>query len=75
MKGNNMKTLRVGCIAAVLLIPAFKSGAVNLSSQMQGHRSGLKARVPGFRVLYISGATGGRQKLDLAKIWSLEFPD
>jgi hypothetical protein len=29
----------------ILLIPAFRSGAVSLPSQVEGHRSGLTARV------------------------------
>lgn len=29
----------------ILLIPAFKSGGANLPSQVEGHRSGLAARV------------------------------
>jgi hypothetical protein len=40
-----MKILRIGCIAMVLSIPAFRSGAANLPSQVEGHRSGLMARV------------------------------
>jgi hypothetical protein len=40
-----MKTLRIGCIAAVLLLPAFKSGGASLQAQVDGHRSGLAARV------------------------------
>ena len=40
-----MKTLRIGCMAIILLLPAFKSRAVNLPSQVGGHRSGLTARV------------------------------
>ena len=138
-----MKTLRVGCMAAFLLIPAFRSGGVSLPSQAEGHRSGLMARVvfvdgtsrtvrlegvgcsesmcsrvfirsksadgvplqtwidsvasikeatandalfvmkdgterrltlvPDFRVLYVSSRNGGVERLDLAKIRSLEF--
>jgi hypothetical protein len=40
-----MRILRVGCVAMVLLIPAFRSGAASLPSQVEGHRSGLTARV------------------------------
>ena len=40
-----MKTLRIGCVAMILLIPAFRTGAANLPSQVEGHRSGLTARV------------------------------
>jgi hypothetical protein len=40
-----MTTLRVGCMAAVLLIPAFRSGGANLPSQAEGHRSGMMATV------------------------------
>ncbi len=40
-----MKTLRIGCVTMVLLIPAFRSGAASLPSQVEGHRSGLTARV------------------------------
>jgi hypothetical protein len=132
-------------VALILLIPAFKSGAANLPSRVEGHRSGLTARVtsadgtsrtirleglgctesmcsrvfirtrsesgtplqtwldsvlsikdttengalfvmkdgterrlafvPDFRVLYVSNRIGGAQKLDLARIRSLEFLD
>lgn len=138
-----MKTLRIGCVAVVLLIPAFRIGGANLPSQAEGHRSGMMAQViladgssrtvrlegvgcsesmcsrvfirskggsgaplrtwidsiasikdttdndalfvmkdgterrlafvPDFRVLYVSSRTGGAEKLDLAKIRSLEF--
>jgi hypothetical protein len=40
-----MKTLRIGFVAAALLLPAFKSGGASLPSQVEGHRSGLTARV------------------------------
>jgi hypothetical protein len=40
-----MKTLRIGYLAAVLLIPAFKGGAAGLSAQVEGHRLGLMARM------------------------------
>jgi hypothetical protein len=40
-----MKTLRLACLTMVLLIPGFRSGAAGLPSQVEGHRSGLKARV------------------------------
>lgn len=40
-----MKIIRIGCIAAVLLLPAFKSGGASLPMQVQGHRSGIMARV------------------------------
>jgi|GEM_PF-3209915 len=46
MEGDtSMKILRIGCIAAVLLLPAFKSGGASLPMQVQGHRSGMIARV------------------------------
>lgn len=140
-----MKTLRIGCVTMILLIPAFRSGAANLPSQVEGHRSGLTARVTAadgtsrtiklegvgctesmcsrvfmrsqgesgtplrtwldsiasikdatandasfvmkdgterrmgfvadFRVLYVSTSKGRTEKLDLAKIQSLEFLD
>jgi hypothetical protein len=140
-----MKTLRIGCVAMVLLIPAFTSGGASLPSQVEGHRSGMMARVvsadgtsrtvrlegvgctesmcsrvlirskresgaplrtwfdsiasikdatasdalfvmkdgterrlafvTNFRVLYVSSRNGGTQKLDLAKIRSLEILD
>lgn len=40
-----MRTLRIGCIAMILLIPAFRSGGASLPSQAEGHRSGMMARV------------------------------
>jgi hypothetical protein len=40
-----MKILRISCIAAVLLLPAFKSGGASLPMHVQGHRSGMMARV------------------------------
>ena len=40
-----MKTLRIGWIAAVLVIPALKSGGADLPTQVEGHRSGMMARV------------------------------
>ena len=138
-----MKTLRIACVAGVLVIPAFTNGGASLPSQVEGHRSGMIAKVvsadgtsrtvrlegwgcsesmcsrvfirskgesgallrtwfdsiasikdatatdalfvmrdgteqrlafvPSFRVLYVSGRIGGTEKLDLAKIRSLEF--
>jgi len=144
MEGNKkMRALRIGCVAMILLIPALKSGGANLPSQVEGHRSGLTARVTSadgtsktirleglgctesmcsrvfirtkseswaplqtwldsvasikdttasdalfvmkdgterrltlvsdFRVLYVSNPNGRAEKLDLAKIRSLEF--
>ncbi|MBZ5673386.1 MAG: hypothetical protein LAP61_04000 [Acidobacteriia bacterium] len=40
-----MKILRIGCVAMLMSIPALRSGAANLPSQVEGHRSGLTARV------------------------------
>ena len=40
-----MKILRIGCVAMVLSIPAFTSGGASLPSQVEGHRSGMLARV------------------------------
>ena len=40
-----MKIFRIGCVAMVMSIPALRSGAANLPSQVEGHRSGLTARV------------------------------
>jgi hypothetical protein len=138
-----MKTLRIACLAVVLVIPAFTSGGASLPSQVEGHLSGMMAKVtladgssrtvrlegvgcsesmcsrvfissaseagvslrtwidsiasikdatdndalfvmrdgterrlvllPSFRVLYVSGRTGGTEKLDLTKIRALEF--
>ena len=138
-----MKTLRFGYLALVLLVPALKSGGAGLPFEMEGHRSGLSARVvsadgssrtikiegvgctesmcsrvfirntgksgaplrtwfdsiasikdatandalfvmrdgterrltfvPDFRVLYVSDPSGLTEKLDFAKIHSLEF--
>ena len=140
-----MRTLRIGCMATILLIPAFRSGGASLPSQVEGHRSGMMARVisadgtsrtvrlegvgctesmcsrvfitskgesaaplrtwfdsiasikdatandalfvmkdgterrlafvTDFRVLYVSGPHSRAEKLDLAKIRSLEFLD
>jgi len=140
-----VKILRIGCVAMVLLIPAFTSGGASLPSQVEGHGSGIMAKVVStdgtsrtvrlegvgctesmcsrvfirskgesgaplqtwldsiasikdttasdalfvmkdgterrltlvsdFRVLYVSSRDGGAQKLDLAKILSLEFLD
>lgn len=140
-----MKTLQIGCVAMVLLVPAFTSGGARLPSQVEGHRSGRTARVisadgtsrtlrlegvgcsesmcsrvfirsrneqgaplqtwldsiasikdtterdalfvmkdgteqrlafeADFRVLYVSSRNDGTQKLDLAKIRSIEFLD
>ena len=140
-----MRTLRIGCLAIILLIPAFRSGGASLPSQVEGHRSGIMANVisadgtsrtvrlngigctesmcsrvfirskgkggaptqtwldsiasikdatandalfvmrdgserrlsyvTDFRVLYVSNTTGRTEKLDLAKVRSLEFLD
>lgn len=40
-----MRVLRISCIAATLVIPAFRSGGASLPSQVDGHRSGMMARV------------------------------
>jgi|SRR6185369_1251323 hypothetical protein len=40
-----MKILRIGCVAMVLSIPAFTSGGNSLPSRVEGHRSGMMARV------------------------------
>ena len=40
-----MRILRIGCIAAALVIPAFRSGGASLPSQVDGHRSGVMAKV------------------------------
>jgi hypothetical protein len=40
-----MRILRIGCIAAALVIPAFRSGGAGLPSQVDGHRSGVMAKV------------------------------
>ena len=40
-----MKILRLGCVAMVLSIPAFKSGGASLPSQVEGHRSRMMAKV------------------------------
>ena len=40
-----MKIIRIGCMAAFLMIPAFKSGGASLPSPVAGHGSGLTARV------------------------------
>lgn len=40
-----MKILRIGCLAMVLWIPALRSGAASLPSQVGGHGSGLTAKV------------------------------
>jgi hypothetical protein len=46
MEGNKkMRILRIGCMAMVLLVPAFRSGGASLPSQVEGHRSGIAARV------------------------------
>jgi hypothetical protein len=144
-RNKKMRILRIGCVAMVLLVPAFRSGGASLPSQVEGHRSGLTATVtaadgtnrtvrlegvgctegmcsrvflrskgeggasrqtwldsiasikdttehdalvvmkdgserrlalvPDFRVLYVSSRNGGSEKLDLAKIQSLEFID
>jgi len=140
-----MKILRIGCVAMVLSIPAFTSGEASLPSKVEGHRSGMMARVvsvdgttrtvrlegwgctesmcsrvfirsksengvpqrtwfdsiasikdataadalfvmkdgmdlhqpfvPDYRVLYVSNRIGLTEKLDLAKIRSIEFLD
>ena len=140
-----MKILQIGCVAMVLSIPAFTSGGASLPSQVEGHRSGMTARVVAadgtirtvrlegwgcsesmcsrvfirskgesgallrtwfdslasirdatatgalfimrdgterrlsfvtdFRVLYLSNRIAGTEKLDLARIRSIEFVD
>ena len=40
-----MKILRIGCVAMVLSIPAFTSGGGSLPSQVEGHRSGMMAKI------------------------------
>ena len=40
-----MRMLRIGCVAMVLLIPAFRSVGASLPLQVEGHRSGMAARV------------------------------
>ena len=40
-----MKVLRIGCVAMVLSIPAFTSGGASLPSKVEGHRSGMVAKV------------------------------
>ena len=140
-----MRAIRIGCVAMILLIPTFRSGAANLPSRVEGHRSGMMAKVVSadgtsrtvrlegwgcsesmcsrvfirnkgeggallrtwfdsiasikdatatdalfvmrdgterrlpfvtdFRVFYISNRIGGAEKLDLAKVRSLEFLD
>jgi hypothetical protein len=40
-----MKLLQIGCVAMVLSIPGLRSGAASLPSQVEGHRSGLTARL------------------------------
>ncbi len=40
-----MRIVRVGCVAMALLIPALRSGGASLPSHVQGHASGLTARV------------------------------
>jgi len=140
-----MKILRIGCVAMVLSIPAFTSGAASLPSKVEGHRSGMMAKivsadgttrtvrlegwgctesmcsrvfirsnsenraplrtwfdsiaaikdataadalfvmkdgterrlpfVPEYRVLYVSNRIGLTEKVDLAKIQSIEFLD
>jgi hypothetical protein len=40
-----MRIVRVGCVAMALLIPALRSGAASLPSHVEGHGSGLTARV------------------------------
>ena len=40
-----MKILRVVCVSMSLLIPAFRSTGASLPSHVNGHRSGLAARV------------------------------
>ena len=138
-----MKILRICCVAMALSIPAFTSGGASLPSQVEGHRSGMMAKVvssdgttrtvrlegwgctesmcsrvfirskgengaplrtwfdsiasikdataadalfvmkdgterrlpfvPDYRVLYVSNRIGLTEKLDLAKIQSIEF--
>jgi len=40
-----MKILRIGCVAMVLSIPAFTSGGTSLPSKVEGHRSGMMAKI------------------------------
>jgi hypothetical protein len=40
-----MKVLRISCIAAALVIPVLRSGGASLPTQVDGHRSGIMARV------------------------------
>jgi hypothetical protein len=40
-----MRTLRIGCIAAALVMPVFRSGGTSLPSQVDGHRSGITAKI------------------------------
>jgi hypothetical protein len=40
-----MKTLRISCVAVVLMTPALTVGGANLPAQVEGHRSGLTAKV------------------------------
>jgi len=40
-----MKILRICCVAMALSIPAFTSGGASLPSQVEGHRSGMMAKV------------------------------
>jgi hypothetical protein len=40
-----MKTLQIGCLAAVLLTPGFKAGGAGLPAHAEGHHSGMAARV------------------------------
>ncbi len=40
-----MTILRIGCVAMVLSIPAFTSGGASIPSQVEGHRSGMMAKV------------------------------
>jgi hypothetical protein len=138
-----MKILRISWVGLILSVPALRSGAANLPSQVEGHRSGIMAKavfadgtsrtvrlegvgctesmcsrvfirsksasgaplqtwldsvasvrdtgendalfvmrdgterrlsfVPDFRVLYVSNPNGYTEKVDLAKIRSIEF--
>jgi len=40
-----MKIIRIGCVAMVLSLPAFTSRGASLPSQVEGHRSGMMAKI------------------------------
>lgn len=40
-----MRALKIGCVAMMSLIPAFRSGGASLPAQVEGHRSGMMASV------------------------------